>query len=126
MIVKQGRTPRVMPFDMTGVERDETGVLRYSGLPSSLVAMFRATVDQHGDDEALVEVGGERVTYQDFWDRSTRVAGGLRAAGVNAEVWAITSAADLQTRLRTAKASHVVISAPWIPTFNSRPLGSIP
>ena len=83
MIVKQGRTPRVMPFDMTGVERDATGVLRYSGLPSSLVAMFRATVDQHGDDEALVEVGGERVTYQDFWDRSTRVAGGLRAAGVN-------------------------------------------
>ena len=83
MIVKQGRTPRVMPFDMTGVERDATGVLRYAGLPSSLVAMFRATVDRHGDDEALVEVGGMRVSYAAFWERSTRVAGGLRAAGVN-------------------------------------------
>jgi hypothetical protein len=40
----------------------------------------------------------------------------LRAAGVDAEVWAITSAADLQTRLRATEASHVVISAPWIPT----------
>jgi hypothetical protein len=40
----------------------------------------------------------------------------LRAAGVDAEVWAITSAADLHTRLRAAEASHVVISAPWIPT----------
>jgi hypothetical protein len=40
----------------------------------------------------------------------------LRAAGVDADVWAITSAAELQTRLRATEASHVVISAPWIPT----------
>jgi hypothetical protein len=40
----------------------------------------------------------------------------LRAIGVNADVWAITSAAELRTRLRNAEASHVVISAPWIAT----------
>src|SRR5580658_6229742 len=40
----------------------------------------------------------------------------LRATGVAADVWAITSAAELRTRLRSAEASHVVISAPWIAT----------
>ena len=82
MIVKEGRTPRLMPFDMTGVERDSTGVLRYTDLPESLVAMLRATVDAHAGDEALVEVGGPRASYQELWDRSARVAGGLAADGV--------------------------------------------
>jgi hypothetical protein len=40
----------------------------------------------------------------------------LRAAGVNADVWPIVSAAELSARLRTTPASHVVISAPWIQT----------
>lgn len=40
----------------------------------------------------------------------------LRAAGVSADVWPITSAVELRTRLQSAEASHVVISAPWIPT----------
>ena len=64
MIVKQGRTPAIVPFDMTGVVRDEGGVLRYTGLPTSLVTMLRATVDVHGAEEALVEVGGPRVSYR--------------------------------------------------------------
>ena len=34
------------------------------------------------DREAVVELGGERLTYRELWDRSARVAGGLRAAGV--------------------------------------------
>ncbi len=71
-----------MPFDMTGVERDSTGVLRYADLPESLVAMLRASVDGHAGEEALVEIGGPRATYQELWDRSTRVAGGLAAEGV--------------------------------------------
>ena len=33
--------------------------------------------------EALVEVGGERISYQQLWDRAARVAGGLREAGIN-------------------------------------------
>ena len=40
----------------------------------------------------------------------------LRSAGIGADVWPITSAAELRTRLHKADASHVVISAPWIPT----------
>ena len=81
-IEKQGRTPKILPFDMRGVVRDERGILRYEGLPSSLVDMFRESVERWGDDEALVELGGERLTYRQFWDRSAAVAGGLRALGI--------------------------------------------
>src|SRR5207302_5554567 len=34
--------------------------------------------------EAVVELGGDRLDYRELWDRSARVAGGLRAAGVQA------------------------------------------
>lgn len=70
------------PFDTSGIERDARGVAHYTALPASLVAMLRATVDRHPDVEALVEVGGERLTYRTLWDRAARVAGGLAAAGV--------------------------------------------
>jgi acyl-CoA synthetase (AMP-forming)/AMP-acid ligase II len=81
-IVKQGRTPRIMPFDMSGIVRSVDGVLRYSELPQSLLHMFRASVEQVPDRECVVILGGERVTYQQLWDRAARVAGGLVAAGV--------------------------------------------
>ena len=38
----------------------------------------------------------------------------LRASGIAAEVWPITSAAELGSRLDSS-VSHVVTSAPWIP-----------
>ena len=81
-ITKQGRTPRTTPFDMSGVVRTDDGILRYSTLAPSLLDMFRASVDRHPDRECIVVLGGERVTYRQVWDRSARVAGGLRAAGV--------------------------------------------
>jgi glycosyltransferase involved in cell wall biosynthesis len=40
----------------------------------------------------------------------------LRGAGVDADVWPITNPAELHSGLRTKPATHVVISAPWIPT----------
>jgi hypothetical protein len=44
----------------------------------------------------------------------------LRSAGVQTDVWAITNSQDLSNQLKTAAAtepaSHVVVSAPWIPT----------
>ena len=40
----------------------------------------------------------------------------LREAGISADVWPITSAAELHERVRKAEPSHVVVSAPWIPT----------
>ncbi len=81
-ITKQGRSGRTLPFDMSGVLRTDDGVLRYSALAPSLLDMFRASVDRHPDHECVVVLGGERVTYQQLWDRAARVAGGLRAAGV--------------------------------------------
>lgn len=70
------------PFDTSGVERDEHGIARYTKLPSSLVSMLRTTVDAHADSEAVVEVDGPRLTFRQLWDAAARVAGGLRAAGV--------------------------------------------
>lgn len=81
-ITKQGRSGRTLPFDMTGVVRSDDGVLRYTTLAPSLLDMFRASVDRHPDRECVVVLDGERVTYQKLWDRSARVAGGLRASGV--------------------------------------------
>ena len=68
-ITKQGRTAQIMPFDMSGVERSDDGVLRYTGLPQSLLHMFRESVERHPDRECIVVLGGERVTYQQVWDR---------------------------------------------------------
>ena len=82
MIVKEGCRQNLNPFDMTAVERSPDGVLRYTGLVNSLVEMFRDAVAAQPDGIALVELGGERVTYQQLWDRSAAVAGGLRAAGI--------------------------------------------
>ena len=70
------------PFDSAGVRTDENGVRRYADLPESLVAMLRASVLAGPQAEALAEVGGERVSYQQLWDRAARVAGGLRDRGI--------------------------------------------
>jgi acyl-CoA synthetase (AMP-forming)/AMP-acid ligase II len=44
--------------------------------------MLRRTVDKSPNAEAVVEVGGERLTYRALWDRAARAAGGLRATGI--------------------------------------------
>lgn len=54
------------PFDGSGIERDAAGVARYTGLAPSLVALLRAAVDANPDGEALVEIGGRRLTYRQF------------------------------------------------------------
>jgi long-chain acyl-CoA synthetase len=69
-------------FDRSGTEVGPDGMRRYTGLPRNLLQMLHAAVDEHPDSEALVELGGERVSYRQLWDRAVRVAGGLRAAGV--------------------------------------------
>jgi acyl-CoA synthetase (AMP-forming)/AMP-acid ligase II len=45
--------------------------------------MLRSSVDKSPDKEAIVEIGGGRISYQQLWDRSARVAGGLKQQGVN-------------------------------------------
>lgn len=70
------------PFPQVRVRRDSDGVLRYADLPASLVAVLEQHAGTSPDAEAVVELGGPRLTYADLWRQASRVAGGLRAAGV--------------------------------------------
>jgi len=72
----------IRPFDQSGIVRGADGIARYQNQPASLIEMLRATVDRAPLNEAVVELGGERVNYRDLWNRAARVAGGLRAQGV--------------------------------------------
>jgi long-chain acyl-CoA synthetase len=71
------------PFDDTGVRPDADGIRRYPDLHESLVEMLGDSVRADPQAEALVEVGGERISYAQLWDRAARVGGGLRAAGIS-------------------------------------------
>src|SRR6516165_12373086 len=70
------------PFPMTGVSRDANGIPRYDELPATLLEMLAEQVDRRPGTEALVELCAGRLTYRQLWDRASRVAGGLRAAGL--------------------------------------------
>ena len=72
----------IKPFDYSGITRGSDQIARYDGRPRSLVEMLRATVDRTPNTEAIAELGGERITYRQFWERASRVSGGLRKAGV--------------------------------------------
>ena len=72
----------IQPYDMTGITRDSLGVAHYQNQPASLIEMLCATVERTPQAEAIVEVGGPRVTYRQLWERAARVAGGLRARGI--------------------------------------------
>ena len=72
----------IEPFDTSGIARGPDGIARYLDRPRSLVEMLRKTVERSPDHEAIVELGGERITYRQLWERSTRVAGALRALGI--------------------------------------------
>jgi long-chain acyl-CoA synthetase len=75
--------PVIQPFDQSGIDRGPEGIARYQNRMRSVVEMLRATGENSPDAEAVVEVGGARLTYRQLWDRSARVAGGLRAAGID-------------------------------------------
>ena len=72
----------IRPFDQTGITRGADNIARYDDRPASLIEMLRRTVDQSPAHEAIVEIGGPSINYRELWDRSARVAGGLRALGI--------------------------------------------
>ncbi len=74
--------PPIQQFDPSGIARGADGIARYQGLATSVVAMLRSSVEKAPNSEAIVEVGGERINYRQLWDRSARIAGGLRALGI--------------------------------------------
>jgi acyl-CoA synthetase (AMP-forming)/AMP-acid ligase II len=71
------------PFDGRAVNRTDAGMPFYASLPRSLNAALERVVAVSPEAEAVAEVGGERLSYRDLWDRAAAVAGGLREAGVN-------------------------------------------
>ncbi|HLW52206.1 MAG TPA: AMP-binding protein [Candidatus Angelobacter sp.] len=72
----------IHPFDESDITRGTDGIARYRNRPRSLLEMLRNSVEKSPNAEAVVEVGGERLSYRTFWDRAARVAGGLREAGI--------------------------------------------
>jgi acyl-CoA synthetase (AMP-forming)/AMP-acid ligase II len=70
------------PFDEEGVQRGADGIARYERRPPSLVHVLRDSVERDAGATAVLDVGGAGLSYGELWDRSARVAGGLRAAGV--------------------------------------------
>jgi acyl-CoA synthetase (AMP-forming)/AMP-acid ligase II len=70
------------PFDESGVVRDERGRARYADRPDSLVHLLRTSVERDRAAVAVVELGGRTLSYGELWDGATRVAGGLREAGI--------------------------------------------
>ncbi|WP_425489043.1 class I adenylate-forming enzyme family protein [Mycobacterium vicinigordonae] len=70
------------PFPRTGISFDGNGIPRYDDIPATLLGMLAEHVDTRPDSEAVVELGAQRLTYRQLWDRSARVSGGLRAAGL--------------------------------------------
>jgi acyl-CoA synthetase (AMP-forming)/AMP-acid ligase II len=80
------RIPRSRnPFPQTGVSCDPGGVPHYDRLPATLLGMLAEQVDARPDSEAVVELaelGAERLTYSQLWQRAARVAGGLRSSGL--------------------------------------------
>ena len=74
----------IHPFDESGIARGVDDIARYQNRPQSLLEMLRRSVDRWPGNEAVVEAGGERLTYPAFWNRAARTAGGLRAQGIQA------------------------------------------
>ncbi|KUH94529.1 AMP-binding protein [Mycobacterium sp. IS-3022] len=70
------------PFPPSGLAPDDRGVVHYVDVPATLGEMLHAHVETRPDAEAVVEIGGARLTYAQLWERAERVAGGLHAQGV--------------------------------------------
>jgi long-chain acyl-CoA synthetase len=55
-----------------------------AAIPRSVPELLRHWADRAPDREALIEVGGPRLTYRQLWEQASQVAGGLIDEGVAA------------------------------------------
>ncbi|MEU6831510.1 long-chain fatty acid--CoA ligase [Nocardia beijingensis] len=62
--------------------RGADGVLRYGNLTPALTELLDLQVHAFGGREAVVEVGGPRLTYRELWHSASRIAGGLQEHGI--------------------------------------------
>jgi len=69
-------------FDRSHIIRDESGSATYANRPASLPEMLRRTVMATPSAEAVKELNGSSITYRELHDEAARIAGGLRALGI--------------------------------------------
>ncbi|WP_280252824.1 class I adenylate-forming enzyme family protein [Nocardia abscessus] len=62
--------------------RGADGVLRYGNLTPALTELLDLQVHAFATREAVVEVGGPRLTYRELWHSASRIAGGLQEHGI--------------------------------------------
>ncbi|MFE1592852.1 class I adenylate-forming enzyme family protein [Nocardia sp. NPDC058705] len=76
----------VFEFPATGaatqLRRGTDGVLRYGDLNPALTELLDLRVHSFANREAVVEVGGPRLTYRELWHSASRIAGGLQGHGI--------------------------------------------
>ncbi|WP_083874580.1 class I adenylate-forming enzyme family protein [Nocardia paucivorans] len=66
----------------TPLSRGADGVLRYGNLSPALTELLDVQVHAFAEREAVVEIGGPRLTYRQLWHSASRVAGGLQEHGI--------------------------------------------
>lgn len=64
------------------LRRGADGVLRYGDLSPALTELLDLRVHAFTGREAVVEVGGPRLTYRELWYSAARIAGGLQSHGI--------------------------------------------
>lgn len=62
--------------------RGADGVLRYGNLTPALTELLDLQVHAFSSREAVVEIGGPRLTYRELWHSASRIAGGLQEHGI--------------------------------------------
>lgn len=62
--------------------RGADGVLRYGNLTPALTELLDIQVHNFAAREAVVEIGGPRLTYRELWYSASRIAGGLQEHGI--------------------------------------------
>jgi long-chain acyl-CoA synthetase len=70
------------PWCDNPLARGADGVLRYGNLSPAVTELLDVQVHAFGNREAVVEIGGPRLTYRQLWHSASRIAGGLQERGI--------------------------------------------
>ncbi|MCM6775801.1 long-chain fatty acid--CoA ligase [Nocardia sp. CDC159] len=70
------------PTEFGPLARGADGVLRYGNLNPALTELLDVQVHAFSTREAVVEIGGPRLTYRQLWHSASRIAGGLQEHGI--------------------------------------------
>ncbi|RDI68626.1 class I adenylate-forming enzyme family protein [Nocardia pseudobrasiliensis] len=70
------------PTEFGPLARGADGVLRYGNLNPALTELLDVQVHAFSGREAVVEIGGPRLTYRQLWHSASRIAGGLQEHGI--------------------------------------------